>query len=325
MSDADTSDQDFRPQMAGLYPVASPSNGVREVRSSEDWLHGGTGRSPERRWSYQTEAALVTLRLARETGELLAVDANGSLYVLDPDGKLVAMGQGRAKVSDVAWSDTGAGGVAAVDDKLVWFDRRLRVGDTKDLPKPVCGIAIESHGHFVVASTEDCFTTVFDSHQKRVQRFETIQPLIFLDLLVESPAIVGAAEFDVFCCYQFAGGQRWHEKLWSNVGDMCVSGDGDAILLAAFNHGLQRFDTDGKNRGSYQIGQTVCRVATDYAVHRVAAASLEGEFFWLNSTGEIIWQSKPPGEVKRIVCDPRGTGCVVGLSSGRIERLEWGG
>jgi len=304
------------------YP--QPTTHCPRMPETSDWLLVGTGRSPELRWSYQTEAPLITIRLARETGELLAVDANNSLYVLDPDGKLLAMGQGRASVSDVAWSDTGAGGVAAVDRTLVSFDRRLRVGDTKELPRPVSGIAIESHGHFVAVSTEDCFTSVFDEHGKRVQRFEVIQPLIFLDFLVETPAIVGVGEYDVFCCHEFAGRQLWHEKLWSNVGDMSVSGDGDAILLAAFNHGLQRYDVDGKNRGTYQIGQTVCRVATDYAVRRIAASSIEGDFFWLNGTGEIVFQAKPPSEVVRIVCDPRGSGCVVGQKSGRIERLEWG-
>ena len=120
----DTPDQDFRSQMAGIYPSASSSARSNEPTSGTDWLRNGTGRSPSLRWSYQTEAPLVSLRLARETGELLAVDASGSLYVLDPDGKLLAMGQGRAAVSDVAWSDTGAGGIAAVDCKLVWFDRR---------------------------------------------------------------------------------------------------------------------------------------------------------------------------------------------------------
>jgi hypothetical protein len=321
----DAPDQDFRPQMAGIYPSASSSARSNEPTSAVDWLRNGTGRSPSLRWSYQTEAPLVTLQLARETGELLVVDASGSLYVLDPDGKLLAMGQGRAAVSNAVWSDTGAGGVAAVDRKLVWFDRRLRIGDTKELPRPVCGMAMEAHGHFVAVSTEDCFTAIFDENGKRSQRFETIQPLTFIDFFIESPGLVGAGEYDVFLCRDFAGGLLWQEKLWSNVGDMCVSGDGRAILLAAFNHGLQRYDRHGKNIGSYQIGQTVCRVATDYAVRRVAAASMEGEFFWLDSTGGIIWQSKPASEVKRIACDPLGTGCVVGLQSGRIERLEWGG
>ncbi len=75
-----------------------------------DWLKFGEGTPPQLSWSLATEAPLVALRLARETGEVLAADAIGTLYHIDRTGRIANITRGPSPIRAIAWSDTGTGG-----------------------------------------------------------------------------------------------------------------------------------------------------------------------------------------------------------------------
>lgn len=289
-----------------------------------DWLALGQGRSPRLSWSFATEAPLVALELARETGEVLAADAIGGLYLIDRAGKLAGLTQGLSHLRALAWSDTGAGGVALVgDDRLHWFDRQLAFQGHLDLPQTSLALAVDPHGEYAAVSLDSGANAIYDSQRKLVRRFQTLQPLIALEFLVQEPALVGVAEYGLLCCHGFDGLQRFQEKLWGNVGDLAVTGDGRTILLACFVHGIQCHNAAGSQVGSYQLGGTVCRIATSFAGGQIAAATIERHFYWLDKSGCITWQCVLPEDIGRVLCDPLGTGVVLGFQSGRIVRLAW--
>jgi hypothetical protein len=60
-----------------------------------DWLTSGKGERPRRRWSFTADAPLVCLELARESGEVLAADTSGGLYLLDRRGQIAALSRDR--------------------------------------------------------------------------------------------------------------------------------------------------------------------------------------------------------------------------------------
>lgn len=279
---------------------------------------------PRLSWSLATDAPLVALRLGRETGEVLAADASGGLYLIDRQGHIGNLTRGRSPIRSLAWSDTGEGGAALVgDDKLYWFDRTLKFQGAIDLPNKGLALALDPHGQYAAISLADGATHIYDVHRKLVRRFDTTQPLIALEFLLGEPALVGVAEYGLLCSYNFSGQELWQEKLWANVGDMAVTGDGSSILLACFSYGIQCHDDEGVQVGSYQLGGTVCRVATSFIPGRIAAATLERHFYWLDPSGHVEWQSTLPEEIKVLQCDPRGVGLVCGFQSGRISRLDW--
>ncbi|MGE5195405.1 MAG: hypothetical protein ACM3U2_23170, partial [Deltaproteobacteria bacterium] len=91
-----------------------------------------------------------------------------------------------------------------------------------------------------------------------------------------------------------------------------------------YSHGIQCHDGQGRQVGSYQIGGTVSRVSTSFVPGRIAAATMERHFYYIESDGQVEFQATLPDDVCRVFCDPSGRGVVVGLSSGRIMRLDWG-
>jgi hypothetical protein len=76
--------------------------------------------------------------------------------------------------------------------------------------------------------------------------------------------------------------------------------------------------------GSYQVGGTVARVSTSFLPGHIAAATLERHFYYIESDGQVDFQATLPDDVCRVFCEPSGKGVVVGLTSGRIMRLDWG-
>jgi hypothetical protein len=289
-----------------------------------DWLKHGEGNRPRLSWSLSTEAPLVAMRLARETGEVLAADASGGLYHIDRSGRIANVTRGPSPIRAIAWSDTGTGGIALIgDEKLYWFNRRLLFQGWLEHSEPVLGLAFEAHGNYAAVSLSSATTVIYDANRKRVRRFMSLRPLIALEFLGHRAGLVGVAEYGLLCEHAFTGEEEWQQQLWSNVGDLSLTGDGKTILLACYSHGIQCYDGQGRQVGSYQVGGTVSRVSTSYLSGRIAAATLERHFYSIEANGQVAFQATLPDDVCRVFCDPSGRGVVVGLTSGRIMRLDW--
>jgi hypothetical protein len=292
--------------------------------SKYDWLKGGTGREPRLSWSSRTNGNLAELHLAQESGELLTLDALGELTTVDRNGRVSNRIRFEGGVRRVAWSDVGARGAALVGDRqFCWFDQKLEPQIWIDQPEETLAIAVDSHGYYAAVSLIDGTTLVYDATGHRIRRFSTAMPLMSLKFFVRRPALVGVAEHGLLCCLGFDGNLLWKQTLWSSVGDLATTAEGETILLAAFTYGIQVFDGAGRQLGSYQVDGTVTRVATSYAPKYLAAITQEGDFFFLNNQGEVLFQVRLPEPAQALACDSLGPGAIVGLTSGKILRFVW--
>lgn len=290
-----------------------------------EWLTSGRGIPPEQRWTVTLDGPLACMELSRETGEVLAVDATGGVYRFDRRGRIQALTRGFHDVEALAADDVGrVGAVLKGDSALMLFSRQLKVQWSVELGSPTGAVAMDPHGHYVAVSLANGQTVIFDRYKRRITQFDTVRPLSFLQFLASEPAVIGAAEYGLLCAHELKGPVIFSQKLWSNVGDLCVTGDGAAIYLAAFNFGIQTFDSDGELRGSYVLEGTPNHVSATFVPKRLIVTTLEGNIYWLDADGERLWASQLPEELREVRCDPLGTGIVCGFSSGRILRLDWG-
>ena len=239
--------------------------------------------------------------MARESGQVLAGDSAGGLYLLDRKGQVASLTRGLHPLTAVAWSDSGSGGAAVIGEaRLCRLTDRLEVVWSLDLPDAILSLAVDPFGQYIAAGLANASNYVFDLNKKRVATFETVRPLSFLHLLATEPVILAAAEYGHLCCHQLTGEQLWSEKLWSTVGDMAVTGDGETILLAGFSHGVQLFDGDGVNRGTFVMEGTPNHVSMSFLPHRIIASTLEGHLYWLDADGEMLWATDVSEDVCRL-------------------------
>jgi hypothetical protein len=292
--------------------------------SDRDWLTAGRGNPPRATWVFAADAPLAWLELARETGEVLAADVSGGIYLLDRRGKISSLTRGPTPLRALGWSATGNGGVALVgENKLYWFTRQLEFKGGVELPEASLAVALDAHGDYAVVSLVNGVNLVFDGPRKPLYQFETMRPLARLEFLVHEPWILGIADYGLLCCHTLQGDLRWQQQLWTNAGDLAATGNCEMVLVASFSHGIQRFDDRGRNIGSYQLEGTASRIATSFVPHRITASTLERDLYWLDADGNMLWAATLPEDVSRLACDPLGEGLICGLQSGRVLRLDW--
>jgi len=295
------------------------------TESEQRWLDHGRGLSPEWTWSFTADAPLVGLELARESGDTIAADASGSVYILDRRGRIVTLSRGLHELVDLAWSDAGTYGAVVVGETtLAVLNRQLRLVWTSDLREPIRAIAVDPYGHHFAACLEGGETRILNNTRKTVGRFKTTRPLTHVRFVTGQPDLIAAADNGLICRHHVDGTALWGEPCWSNIGDLSITGDGGTIFIAGLNLGIQRFDGNGNSQGTYVVEGTPKRVSTSYALNRVVASTVERGLIWLDSDGEILWAVETPEEVLTLRCDPLGAGFVCGFEGGRVVRLDWG-
>jgi hypothetical protein len=290
----------------------------------ESWVRGGVGPAPRVAWSFSTEARLTHLALAWESDEVIAADEAGGLYLLDPAGRLKAVTRGLKGVTALAFADGGNCAAVGYDgQKVALVDRNLSIAWSLALYDRVVGVALDPFGRHLAAALANRDVRIYTAARRRVADFETVRPLRFLRFSATEPKLVGAAEDGLLAAYSAAGKPLWDQRLFATCGDMAASGDVSTLLLAGFAHGVQRYDREGANRGTFVVEGTPARVSMCYDGSRIAVATLERQVYWTDRNGNLRWGGTAPDEVVAVRADGAGGSVVVGTASGRIERLGW--
>jgi hypothetical protein len=192
----------------------------------------------------------------------------------------------------------------------------------RELPQETLALAMSPFGTHIAVGLTDAHTVIYDSENRKVSKFESLRPLMHLQFLHAVPELVVAAEHACFARYQLNGDPVWMERLWSNVGDLAVTGDGKAILLAGFAYGVQVFDGAGAAQGSFVMEGSTKLVSSTFQRKLILSATLERQLMCLEMDGTLKWLLELPDDACRIFLSPLGDWAVCGFSSGRIVRLD---
>ena len=290
-----------------------------------DWLvTTGRGQKPTLRWSFSVDAPLTDVRLARETGEVVAADVSGGLYLLDRRGQVKALTRTRHSVKRLAWSDTGGAGAVILDDSSVgWFDKHLQFQWIRELPDEIVSVAVDPYGTHVALGTADGVNVVVTQGNKKCSRFETARPIRHIQFLTQSSELIVASEYGFIGRYTLAGVPVWTSKLWSTVGELAATGDGRSIFLAGFAHGIQAFDGQtGDTRGTFVCEGTVGLVCCGFTKRGIVGYTLERTLFSVDDSGTPKWNVSPDEDIQKIILSPLGDFMICGFTSGRIMRLD---
>ena len=293
--------------------------------SDDFWLREGKGIAPKLTWSLSADGNLAAMALARETGELFIADESRAITRIDRAGKIVSMTRTRNTVHRMVWSDHGEFGLVVTSDNVIRrIDRNLKQVWDQEVPDTCLAVAITPYGNHMAVSLADAGVQIYNERQKRLAHFETVRPLSFLQFAAEHPVLFGTADHGILCCHNLAGAQLWQEKHFANVGNFVITGDGSVLYLASFAHGIQTYDGDGGDIGSYVLEGTINRVAATFEPQRIIAATIERYLYWLDSDGEMLWATGAPNDIHSLACDPLGEWVIVGFANGQVMRLDWG-
>jgi hypothetical protein len=289
---------------------------------------------PELSWTVVTDSPLKGMILAREAGAILAWDEGNQLYLLDVQGESLSSSRVPNKILCGAISDEGsliALLVDAEDAGLLMLNADFGVEQERPAPSEAAFVSIDPHGRYVAIGTHHTVLHLVNRYGRPAGRLETLQPLSHFQFVADRPMAVGAAAYGMIVGVDLVparGGDRleteilWHDRLMSNVGRLAITGDGAMILASCYTLGIQRFDLQGRNEGSYHLGGTVTHAVPDFPGRTIAAATLEGELAVMNSAGNVRWRTQLPRPVIALETDPLGRYLIYGHATGEISRLD---
>ena len=291
---------------------------------NDSWMENGIGSAPLREWSFRTDGALVAVARGLESGETVAADNAGGLYWFDATGELGQVSRGLEGVLDVAMSALGNVAVVAYNhSRLAWLDDRLSTAWSIELHNNITSIAVDPFGRHVAVGLADRLVRIYSSRRRVLSEFETVRPLHYLSFCATEPLLIGGADHGVLAAYEMSGQLRWDTRLWSACGDMTTNGDCDTIFLAAFAHGVQRYDGAGSNRGTYVLEGTPMRVSVNFEGSRLVVSTVERHLYRLDGQGRMLWAAQAPEDITTVVSDATGGRMLVGMKSGQLLQLSW--
>jgi hypothetical protein len=290
--------------------------------------------APTEAWRNFTDAPLLGCSLARETTNLLAWDDARGLYIFDRHGERRSSARAPAPVAAARISDDGTLIALLVGGpRLLLLDEALAPLVDRPAPSGPLALDIDPHGRFLVVATRSAENLFYSRHGKPAGKFTTRQPLTHIRFIPMLPRLVGAAGYGMMVSYLLAEGEpgtlraelEWDARMISNLGRLETTGDGSTILSSSFNVGVQRFDGEGHNEGSYHLGGTAIHAVPDFPGRSIAAATQEGELCLLNRAGSVRWKTTASQPPVALEIDALGRFLILGLPSGEVRCLQFEG
>lgn len=286
---------------------------------------------PEPAWNVLTEGPLKGLGLARESGSILAWDGADQLYLIDLRGEFRSVTRSPGKVMIAACSDDGSRIALLCEGARLWLlDADLGVIAERSAPPDPVALAIDPHGRYVLVTSRSGLNQFYGRHGKPAGRFEAHQPLAFAVFVPDRPILIAAAAYGMLAAFKLsaegsgrlAADEEWLDRQISGVGRLTTTGDGSMVLASCFTHGVQRYDLNGHNEGSYHLGGTAVHAVPDFAGRLIAVATLEGELSVLNSGGNVRWKTSLNRPAIALETDALGRFLIYGHATGEIVRLD---
>jgi hypothetical protein len=294
------------------YDGLKIAENAEEIRSMTEMAGKPAARlEPQTTWTMVTDSPLKGLALAREGATILAWDEGNQLYLLNVLGESLSFSRVPNRIQAAAISDEGSlvavlAEAEADETALVLLTADFDVVSERPAPSEASFVTIDPHGRYLAVGTRHNALHLINRYGRPAGRLETMEPLSHLCFVPDRPFLVGAAAFGMLIGVEIEPSRSqgrldpeivWQDRLMSNVGRLALSGDGAMILASCYTLGIQRFDLNGLNEGSYHLGGTVSQAVPDFPGRTIAAATLEGELAVMNSAGNVRWRTPLPRPV----------------------------
>lgn len=288
-------------------------------------LRNSYGASPDEVFEDFFPSGIAAMDLSSEGRRLVVATRTGQVTLLNMVGDRTAEDLRFGRVSRIALSANGDFGVAAVDDShLVAFDARLKPIWDVSITGRILSVAIAPFGGHVAFGTDSSRIHVVSLDRKEIAKVETRRPIEHIRFLSSKPEMIVAAEFSQLSRMDLKGREIWTLPMMNNAGDMSVCESEDRLFLAAFNHGIQVYDLDGNELGSFAIEGIPSRVCASAANRQVAVMTLENRIYWLNFNGVIHWAADLSADPPVHACvSALGDRLFIATQSGCLIQVMW--
>lgn len=273
-------------------------------------------------WTQQFAARLTGLTLARERQWLLAWDGQGTLHLMNGAGQRQGQTQRAGLSAACIADDGSALAAAGGNDAIWWLEPDLSVRWQRTLGGGCTALAMDSFGRYLAAAGRHGDICFWDRHGRTIWQVTSPRPLVHLTFVPTAPVLVGAGDFGLVLCLDMQGRQLWRDGLVVHVGSLAVNGDGSQILLACFGQGLVRYDRAGHRLADLSIADACRLVCVSFDGQKILVAGLDDRVYFLGSDGRRLGERAMRQPMTALALSPLADQALVALADGSLVALD---
>ncbi len=273
-------------------------------------------------WSQSFVPPLRGLALAREPGTALVWDERHHLACLDAVGDRRAQASAPGPIVTACAADDGSCFAAAGRDGQLWLlGPDLLPRWERAVGKRPLAVALSALGEQVAVADAGAGLHVFERSGRPAWSATTARPLQFLAFVPEGPALVGAADHGLVCCFGASGSSLWRDGLVAHVGSLACTGDGATIALACFTEGLVCYGlTQPRQRRLPRAAP--CRLAAlSYDGETMLTVGLDQRLFWRDRDATVRAEMALEGTAVGVALGALGQPALIALAEGQVLAL----
>ncbi|MFN9717328.1 MAG: hypothetical protein ACK58L_01455 [Planctomycetota bacterium] len=288
-------------------------------------IRNSYGATPHEVFEEFFPSGIAAMDLASEARLLAVATRQGHLSLFNLVGDRIAEDLRFGRASQVVLSGNGETGAAIVNDNhLVTFDHKLKPIWDISVTGKILSVAISPFGGHIAFGTDSSRIHLVSLDRRELFKVDTRRPIEHIRFLSSRPELIFAAEFSQLCRMDLKGRDIWTIPMMNNAGDISICDREEKLFLAAFNHGVQVYDLDGSELGSFAIEGIPSRVRASAMNRRVAVTTLENRIYWLNFEGTIQWATDLSADPPEHTCvSALGDRLFIATQSGRLVQLMW--
>jgi hypothetical protein len=291
-------------------------------------------------WTHRLASAAGGLALARESGHVLAWDAQQWLVLLNRRGELQSQTHLDTGVVAAGIAEDGSG-LAVADDRgqVTWLARDLSPRWRHTLPPTRCAgtpavgaprptaLAVDPLGRGLAVADAGCKLHFFDRFGHPVEPTATSsRPLVHLLIPPAAPFVLAAADFGLIAALDARAGRwTWQDAPVVHLGALAAAGDGHMVAVSCFSEGIRRYDAAGHPAPALPTPEPCRLLAATYNGRRYLAGSIFGAVHGLDAEGAVRCEHRFEQPVVALALAPLGDWAAVALADGRVVGLDMGG
>lgn len=203
--------------------------------------------------------------------------------------------QARGELRDLAITKNGELVVAgASDGSLVLLDREGKVLWTREAGAPVLRVKISADGEYSAVTTADHKVHLYDRAGTPLWKMALKQPIPGLSMnSTGSSVVIGSENMNTYVIDR-SGKVLWGAKMGAAVGDVAISANGNYVAAGSDDHSIYLLDIGGRLMWSYRTEGPIQCVAISDNGDYLMASSLDKRLYFFDRTGSLIWNPRNP-------------------------------
>ncbi|MCD6405414.1 MAG: PQQ-binding-like beta-propeller repeat protein, partial [Planctomycetes bacterium] len=274
-------------------------------------------------WLRHFDAPVALVSTAAETGDILVVDEDASLYMLDKQGNVRWSQELSFLPVAIALDDQGeAAAVLSGDGTLVLLDGRGQARYRERVAHRPTSLAVAPFGDGVVLADGDGRVYVLSIKAGSGHFLEAGGSYYYVRFVSSGGAILAVGRYGQVMLFDGVDGSLWEKDFRCHTRLPAASASGGLILVPSPHFGIIVLERDGTHRGLFEVPDGPKCVSVTADGKRLFVVNEKNDLIIFRRDGTLLFRQPFGTGVSHIECGQMGDCLAAAETSGAVERFS---